>query len=320
MRSVHTLASVQSHCGGTSLPCLACGTPGSLNCDCVSFTLPPSCPPWLHGHYPLHRYYGDSDSCPAPSSTRTGLLDYGTCACGHSVSNHPMRPRSQAILLVPGGLGLRLALHRYQRFFGLRSLQAVSSVASGRIEFVSRASSARQLYGLSFRFQLLSTPRRRDAVTFNSWREAPPQRDFHPPVHVLSQAHRCLASRQTHLCPEVRRETPRPATGSASALLRRDKTVALPGPSDAPILRFLCFFAAFFRSRFRPSVPLFTSAFFLHNSAFASALWHKRRNLYRPWWHLFLSYEIPVNMGQKAKRSRAALKHGPQRGPGNFRP
>ena len=225
MRSVHTLASVQSHFGGTSLPCLACGTPGSLNCVCVSFTLPPSCPPWLHGHYPLPRYYGDSVSCPAPSSTRSGLLDYRSCISRHSVSNHPMRPRLPAILLAPGGLGLRLAFCRYRRFFGLRSLLAVSSVASGRIEFVSRASNARQFYGLSFRFQLLSTPRRRDAVTFNSWREAPPQRDFHPPMHAHFQAHHPSASRQTHLYLEVRRETRRTATG----------TVALPGHSEAPI-------------------------------------------------------------------------------------
>src|SRR4051812_16189505 len=49
MRSVHTLASVPSHCGATSLPCLAFGTPGRLICSCVSLTLPPSCPPWLHG-------------------------------------------------------------------------------------------------------------------------------------------------------------------------------------------------------------------------------------------------------------------------------
>ena len=188
MRSVHTLASVHSHFGGTSLPCLACGTPGSLNCVCVSFTLPPSCPPWLGGRYPLHRYYGDSDSCPAPSSARTGLLDYRTCISGHSVSNHPMRPHP-GFAPGAGGLGLRLALLRYRRFFGLRSFPAVSSVACGRIEFVLRAASARQFYGLSFRLQLLSTPRRRDAVTFNSWREAPPQRDFHPPMHAPSQAH-----------------------------------------------------------------------------------------------------------------------------------
>src|SRR6266446_5743631 len=36
MRSVHTAASVHSHLGGTSLPCLALGTPGSLICSCVS--------------------------------------------------------------------------------------------------------------------------------------------------------------------------------------------------------------------------------------------------------------------------------------------
>jgi hypothetical protein len=139
MRSVHTLASVHSHLWGTSLPCLALGTPGSLNCGCVSFTLPPSCPPWLHGHYSLRSYYGDSDSCPAPSSTRTGLLDYQVCISGHSVSNHPMRPRLPAMLLAPGGLDLRFALSGCRRFFGLRTLLAVSSVASGRIEFVSRA-------------------------------------------------------------------------------------------------------------------------------------------------------------------------------------
>ena len=41
MRSVHTLAWVHAHLGGTSLPCLAFwkGTPGSLICSCVSFTL-----------------------------------------------------------------------------------------------------------------------------------------------------------------------------------------------------------------------------------------------------------------------------------------
>jgi hypothetical protein len=165
------------------------GTRVGLSSGILSFIRPPSCPPWLHGHYPLRSYYGDSDSCPALSSTQTGLLDYRVCISRHSVSNHPMRPRLPAMLLVPGGLGPRFAFCRYRRFFGLRSLLAVSSVAYGRIEFVSRAVLARQFYGLSFRFQLLSTPRRRDAVTFNSWREAPPQRDFHPPMHAHSQAH-----------------------------------------------------------------------------------------------------------------------------------
>ena len=46
-------------------------------------------------------------------------------------------------------------------------------------------------YGLSFHFQLLSTPPRRDAVTFSYWRLAPPERDSHPPVRAPSQAHEC---------------------------------------------------------------------------------------------------------------------------------
>jgi hypothetical protein len=50
-----------------------------------------------------------------------------------------MRPRLPAMLLVPGGLGQRFAFLGYRQFFGLRSLLAVSSVASGRIEFVSRS-------------------------------------------------------------------------------------------------------------------------------------------------------------------------------------
>src|SRR5258708_30988236 len=44
-------------------------------------------------------------------------------------------------------------------------------------------------YRLSVHFQLLSTSPRGDAVTFRLWREAPPRRDFPPPVHSLSQAH-----------------------------------------------------------------------------------------------------------------------------------
>ena len=133
---------VRPHFCFISLPCLASGTRGSCSCSRVSVMLPPSCPPWLHGRYSLHRYYGDSDSCPAPSSTKAGILDYLTCISRHSVSNHPIRPRLPAILLVPGGLGPRFALSRYRRFFGFRSVVAVSSVASGRIEFVSRAHDA----------------------------------------------------------------------------------------------------------------------------------------------------------------------------------
>src|SRR6266542_6468355 len=64
---------------------------------------------------------------------------------------------------------------RCRRFFGLRSLLAVSSVTSGRIEFVSRLSIEPQFYGLSVHFQLLSTSPHSDAVTFSCWRLAPPE-------------------------------------------------------------------------------------------------------------------------------------------------
>src|SRR5262245_56933082 len=100
-----------------------------------------------------------------------------------------MRPRLPAILPAPGGPGHRLALRRYRRFFGLRTLNAVSSVGFGRIEFLSRPVFGSPFYGLSVHFQLLSTPCRHGAVTFRYWREAPPERDFHPPVHAHFQAH-----------------------------------------------------------------------------------------------------------------------------------
>src|SRR5688572_25140936 len=100
-----------------------------------------------------------------------------------------MRPRLPAMLVAPGGLGLRLAFLRYRRSFGLRSTLAVSAVASGRIEFVAQPAIGPQFYGLSVHFQLLSTPCRHDAVTFSYWRAAPPERDSHPPVHAHFQAH-----------------------------------------------------------------------------------------------------------------------------------
>jgi hypothetical protein len=105
----------------------------------------------------------------------------------HEKNHHRPAIRRRRISFSQRSLGK--GVRRYRRFFGLRSLLGVSSVASGRIEFVSRAALARQFYRLSYRFQLLSTPRCRDAVTFNSWREAPPQRDFHPPMHAHFQAH-----------------------------------------------------------------------------------------------------------------------------------
>src|SRR6476661_2846936 len=168
MRSVHTAASVHSHWGGASLPCLAIGTPGSLICSCLSFTLPLSCPPSLHGRYPLHRSHEGSDSCSAPLCTRTGIPGSCTDASGHSVSTHVIRPcASDALALAQAWPPIRLG--GYRRFFGLRTLSSV--------------------YGLSVHFQLLSTSPRGDAVTFNYWRLAPPGRDFHPPPSVHSQAH-----------------------------------------------------------------------------------------------------------------------------------
>jgi len=180
MRSVHTLASVHSHFGVTSLPCLAFGTPGRCICSCVSFTLPPSCPPWLHGRYPFHCYYGDSVSCSAPLRTGAGLLDSRTGLSVHSVSNHPMRPRFAAMLLVPRGLGPRFAFLGYRRFFGLRSSLAVSSVASGRIEFVSPRSlrsSLRTIRSLPVALHPVSP--RRSYFQFPGGK-LQPGRDFHP--------------------------------------------------------------------------------------------------------------------------------------------
>ena len=67
----------------------------------LSFALPPSCVPWLHGRYPLRSYYGRSDSrrtgartlgpfCP---SHPAGLPGFLVEASGHSVSNHQRTDR-----------------------------------------------------------------------------------------------------------------------------------------------------------------------------------------------------------------------------------
>ena len=100
-----------------------------------------------------------------------------------------MRPRLPAILHVPGGLGHRFALFGYRQFFGLRSWLAVSSVASGRIEFVSQHSIAPQFYGLSVHFQLLSTPCHHDAVTFSYPVGSSTGEGLAPSVPSPSQAH-----------------------------------------------------------------------------------------------------------------------------------
>ena len=91
-------------------------------------------------------------------------------------------------------------LDRFMAFHRHRSHQLPVSLGSTRPYRVCVASLiGRQFYGLSFRLQLLSTPCRQDAVTLHSWREAPPQRDFHPPMHAHSQAHPRSASRRPPL-------------------------------------------------------------------------------------------------------------------------
>ena len=188
MRSVHTLASVHAHWGATSLPCLARGTPGRFNCIVVSFTPSLSCPPWLHGHYPLPRYYGDSDSCSARSGTEQVSLVHTLELLDIPSPTTPCAPVCRHCF-GSGRLGQRFALgaivsssdfaHHMQAH---QSHQAESSLCR-------RVQGTRLFYGLSFHFQLLSTRHCWLAVTFGYWREAPPKRDLHPPVQVRSQAH-----------------------------------------------------------------------------------------------------------------------------------
>ena len=73
-------------------------------------------------------------------------------------------------------------------------------------------------------------------------------------------------------------------------------------PDSESGLRLLRLVAAIVRIRFRRPAPVVTSAFSLHNSNCASALWHKRRNLYRPWWPLFFKHKTPANIDRNACR------------------
>ena len=100
----------------------------------------------------------------------------------------PHAPPSRLCSSVRAGLapGLHWVAPGGSSDFALFQQSRQSHVAESSL---CRSPRGPQFYGLSFRFQLLTTPRRRDAVTFHSWREAPPQRDFHPPMHALSQAH-----------------------------------------------------------------------------------------------------------------------------------
>ena len=93
-----------------------------------------------------------------------------------------------AMLLAPGGLGLRVALGASGGSSDFVHCSQSRQSHISRIEFVSQATCP-LFYGLSVHFQLLSTPCPHDAVTFSYRREAPPERDSHPPVHAYSQAH-----------------------------------------------------------------------------------------------------------------------------------
>src|SRR4051812_50145960 len=112
-----------------------------------------------------------------------------------------MRHRLPAMLSAPDGLGPRFVpqARDYRRFFGLRTLLACSSVASGRIEFVSQRSIAPLFYGLSVHFQLLSTPCRHDAVTFSYLAGSSASEGLAPSVHAHFQAHECARPRAQQL-------------------------------------------------------------------------------------------------------------------------
>lgn len=94
-----------------------------------------------------------------------------------------------AILRAPGRLRRRFAFVGYRRSFGLRTFKAVSSVATGRIEFVSQRHAASQFYGLSVHFQLLSTPCRHGAVSFSYPAGSSASERLSLSVHAHSQAH-----------------------------------------------------------------------------------------------------------------------------------
>ena len=136
LRSVHTAASVPSHWGDTALPGLAFGTPGSLICSCISFPLPPACPPWLHGRYPLHRCYEGSDSCPAPAAPGQVSLVHQFVLPDLPSPPTEYRPCGGNALLPPQAWP-PLRFGGYRRCFGFRAVPAVSAVVFSRIEFGS---------------------------------------------------------------------------------------------------------------------------------------------------------------------------------------
>ena len=176
-----------AHRGVTTIVAGLCSSLGSIS-------HPLSCIPWLHGRYPLRRYYGRSDSQraalrallwfghehrPVPS----GLPDYCAQTSDHSVSNHRWRDRGS-----PGCPACRLC--------GLApALQASSFPQQTRPRSPTESSSpclcvSRRCYGLVVLVPLLSTPPCGDAVTVRyptTLRRR--ETDFHRSVCAPSQAH-----------------------------------------------------------------------------------------------------------------------------------
>ena len=78
MRSVHTALEPSESSVARLVLSPACLGLSTTTAGCawldVSFTRSSSCRPWLHGRYPLHSYYGDSDSRTAPFEHRCGSL------------------------------------------------------------------------------------------------------------------------------------------------------------------------------------------------------------------------------------------------------
>ncbi len=152
-----------------------------------TFALPPSCVPSLHGHYPLHRYYGRSDSrqpdartvCPTHPPALAGLPDYYAGTSDHSVSNHRRDDR--------GSPGCQRIDARSDR---LRHSLEGSPVHTDRIEFTATTCLGSLCYGLVVLVPLLSTPPRGDAVTVR-YRTAlhRTETDFHRSIPSPSQAH-----------------------------------------------------------------------------------------------------------------------------------
>jgi hypothetical protein len=159
----------------------------------LSFALPPSCVPSLHGRYPLPRYYERSDS--RQPGTRTvrpthppapaGLPGFCSGASNHSISNHRCDDRSSS--------GCQRIYARPDR---LRLSLEDSPVHTDRIEFTATAPTDSLCYGLVVLVPLLSTPHCCDAVTVR-YRTIlhRTEADFHRPSPAPSQAHECARPR-----------------------------------------------------------------------------------------------------------------------------